>query len=342
MNKLGIIGRMDLGGGLCHQSLNLCRMLQPDKVLIIDSTPFNKAEQHPELYEGFNVDKVMGFPTMEQYYQWLEGLTHILAAECFYNEYLINKAMRLDIKTFLQPNAEFYSHAVTPPTKFLMPSHWYLEEYQSLYDNVTYLPPPLFPDDFIKAREANLQRTGGRKFLLPIGKPASKDRAGYQAVIDALPHTKSNFEITVRSQFGLEQKTDDKRVSYDIQNYSGQQELYKDFDAVLHLRRYAGLSLPCNEALMSGLPVIMPLCSPNDKLLPKKWLVDADVTDQLQTRLLLDVYTARPQETAKRIDWLCSLSDEELLKEKLEAYELALSEFSTDVLLPRYKSVLGV
>ncbi len=81
--KLGIVARMDLGGGLCHQTLNLCKMLKPEKVLLIDSMSFNKAEQHPELYEGFNVDKVLGFPTMDQYYQWLPGLTHILTAESF-------------------------------------------------------------------------------------------------------------------------------------------------------------------------------------------------------------------------------------------------------------------
>jgi len=337
---LGIVARMDLGSGLQAQTLALCKMLRPDKVLLIDSTPFNKAEQHPELYDGFNVDKVMGFLTKDQYYQWMNGLTHILSAECFYNDYLVNHTMSLGIKTYLQPNAEFYSHAVTPPTKFLMPSHWHLNEFKERYgDRVEYLPPPLFPNEFKKAREANFKRSG-KRFLHIVGKLASKDRNGTLSLLEALKHTDKDFELVIKSQYELppEYQTDDKRVTYDIRNVEEQQDLYTDFDAMILPRRYGGLCLPVNEALVSGLPVIMTDISPQNQVLPKEWLVQSNILDSLQTRILLDVHTADAKKLAEKIDWLCSLNSLNLWKTK--AFEIGMT-YAADSLRDKYKEVMA-
>lgn len=336
--KLGIVARADWGSGLSSQTLNYCKMLQPEKVLIVDSTPFNNAKQRFDLYDQFNVDKVMGFPEIGHYQSWMKGLTHILTAETFYNDYLVNHAMRLGIKTFIAPNPEFYSHHVTPPTKFFMPSHWYKSEYEELYPGrVVFLPPPLYPNDFKQARKTNFYRSGKRRFLAVVGKYASKDRNGTKSIIEALPYTKSDFELVIKSQHPLEfTVTDDPRITVEIGNVEDQQDLYKDFDALIYPRRYGGLALPANEALMSGLPVIMTDISPNDETLRKEWLVRSRVVDKLTTRIELDVYGADPKALAEKIDWLCETN---LSPHKASALEIGMC-YAADYLKKWYTEAM--
>lgn len=338
--KLGIVARMDLGSGLQSQTYNLVRMLKPDKVLLIDSTPFNGAKQHPELYDGFDVDKVWGFPNIEQYRTWLNGLTHVLTAETFYNERVINYCLRRGIKTFIQPNYEFMDsmiNPITPPTKYLMPSYWMLEEVQRQYLDTIYLPPPLFPNDFKEARKVNLNRSGPRRFLHIVGKWASKDRNGTKSLMEALQYTKEDFELVIRSQQPLEFWSEDPRITMDIGNKHDQNDLYRDFDAMIIPRRYGGLCLPMNEALMAGLPVIMTDITPNNRVLPQRWLVPAKVHDKLLTRMVLDVYNADPQKLARKIDWLC---DTDIAEEKLAAFDIGMS-YSADELKSKYMEAMA-
>lgn len=335
---LGIIARMDLGSGLQSQSLNLCKMLKPDKVLLIDSSPFNEAKQVPELYEGFNTDKAWGFPQMDVYRTWLQGLTHILTAETFYNDNVINYCLRNNIKTYVQPNYEFMDAMVQPrtaPTMYLMPSYWKLEEVRAQYPETVYLPPPLFPNDFKKARDANFKRSG-KRFLHIVGKYASKDRNGTKSLIEALKYTTEDFELVIRTQSELDFWTDDPRVKLEIKNVEETQELYTDFDAMILPRRYGGLCLPMNEALMSGLPVIMTDISPNNQVLPKEWLVKADVHDKLLTRMVLDVYNADAHQLAMKIDQFCTL---DLSAAKATAFDIGMN-YAAENLRDKYKEAL--
>lgn len=333
----GLVARCD-STGLGYQTLALAKMLKPDKILLIDSTPFNSSKQNFDWYDGFNVDKAMGFPDISIYKQWFQGLTHVLTCETFYNDYAVNHAMRQGIKTYNQLNAEFYSHAVTPPTKFLMPSYWHLESYQERYpDRVMYLPPPLFPNDFKEARDVNFTRWDTPRFLHVVGKWASKDRNGTKSLLEALQYTSSEFELVIKSQYPLDFTHEDKRIKWDIGNTENQTDLYKDFDALIYPRRYGGLALPMNEALMSGLPVIMTDISPNNRVLPEEWLVQAEVHEYLQTRIMLDVYNADAQDLASKIDWFCNT---DLAHEKALAFEIGMS-YAADNLKDKYLEVLA-
>lgn len=332
---LGLIARCDFSG-LGYQTHALAKMLKPDKILLVDSTPFNKSKQNFEWYESFNVDKVMGFPEMGHYKAWMQGLTHVITAETFYNDYFVNHAMRQGIKTYNQVNAEFYSHAVTPPTRFLMPSMWYYEEFLSKYPNTVYLPPPIYPNDFKEARETNFNRTGKPRILHIVGKWASKDRNGTKSLMDAIRFTDSDFELVVKSQYPLEFTNDDPRVKWEIGNTLDNEDLYKDFDFMVLPRRYGGLCLPMNEALVSGLPVIMTDISPNNNVLPEHWLVQSEVYDKLQTRIMLDVYNADAKDLANKIDWFCS---QPLSDEKARAWELGMN-YAADNLRDKYREVL--
>lgn len=332
--QLGIVARAD-DTGLGNQTRNLVYMLKPDKVLIIDSTPFNNNKQNFHWYDGFNIDKTMGAPNINQYLEWSKGLTHVLCAESFMNDNFVNRAMRLNIKTYIQANFEFmdaYIRPMTPPTLYLMPSHWMLEEVKAKYPSTIYLPPPLFPNDFKEARQTNLKRLGKPRFLHVVGKWASKDRNGTKSLFEALRYTNEDFELIVKTQYPLDFYIDDPRVKVDVSQAIDPQDLYKDFDAMILPRRYGGLCLPLNEALMSGLPVIMTDISPQNQVLPPEWLIPASVHDKLQTRMVLDVYNADPLMLASKINWLCNT---DITEEKVKAFGIGMT-YSADVLKPKY------
>lgn len=318
--RLGLIVRLD-NTGLGYQSRNLKRMLNP-----ISSIEVNDGEDIP----GF-----------EDFRLLFEDTDTLLTAETPYVYEAWNWAKMAGVKTFCQPNWELWDGLTQPnmphPDQYLIPSYWYLEDFQKMFPNAVYLPPPTIESDFTKVREINLKRTGKRRFVHIVGKPAIYDRNGWSAIMDALPETNSDFELVVYAQHEIT-GIRDERVKYHIFDVPEQTDLYIDFDAMIMPRRYGGLCLPMNEALMSALPVIMTDISPNNKILPKKWLCEAEVTARFEGRSIIDVYS--PIDLAKKIDWLCNLSDSEMLNQKQEAYEIGYRNYSDKVLYSKYIDIL--
>ena len=60
--RLGIVARSD-NTGLGNQTRELVNMLNPDKIMLINSSFFNQNEQHPEWYLGYDcITTDRGFP----------------------------------------------------------------------------------------------------------------------------------------------------------------------------------------------------------------------------------------------------------------------------------------
>lgn len=279
-------------------------------------------------------------PSFARYEEFLKNIDVMLTAETPYVYEAWNWARMANVKTFCQPNWEFFDGLVQPnmphPDKYLMPSYWHLEDMQKLFPGTIYLPPPTIEDDFKEVREINLKRTGKKRFAHIIGNNAIYDRNGWSSIMDALPHTDADFELTVFSQVDITGYAD-PRVKYNVFDLENYADLYRDFDALILPRRYGGLCLPMNEALMSGLPVIMTDISPNNKVLPKKWLLSAEITSHFEGRAPIDVYSVDPKDLAKKIDEMCEV---DLSNWKQEALEIAYANYSDKVLLSKYKEIL--
>lgn len=342
MNKrLGIIARMDKTG-LGNQTRNLVEMLNPHKILVIDSTPFNKNKQYPSWYSRRNAYRNRGFIGRHNGRSFIRGIDVLLSCETFYSPYLIDDARQKRITTLLQYNWEFLEnhlpgyHAI--PDMFISPSYWHLEDMQSKYPNTIYLPPPTSSKRFSEARRANLERTGKPKLLHIVGKQAVNDRNGTNDLIEALKYTKADFELHVKSQGSLELQNIDKRIIMDYSNPDNEADLYKDYDALILPRRYAGLCLPMNEALMSALPVIMTDISPNNRVLPPEWLVPAKKKGEFMTKTLIDFFETPPKELAKKLDWLCAAN---LRAEKEKAFQIGYNNYSYEALKPEYERIIN-
>lgn len=313
--RIGIIVRTD-HSGLAYQSRALARMLNAKTLEIAHGEDIPSFKQ----YEGFfkDIDVMITCETPYVYEAW-------------------NWARMAGVKTYCQPNWELFDGLIQPnmphPDQYLMPSYWMSEEMKELFPNTVYLPPPTIESDFKKAREINLKRTGKRKFVHIIGRNAIYDRNGWVSVMDALKDIKSDFELTVFSQQEMTGYAD-PRVKYRVFDVEDQTELYTDFDALILPRRYGGLCLPMNEALLSGLPVIMTDVCPNNKVLPNKWLLPSYKSGQFEGRSVIDIYS--PEYLSQKIDEICNLPDFKLRNWKQEAYKIGHENYSDVILKPKY------
>jgi glycosyltransferase involved in cell wall biosynthesis len=243
----------------------------------------------------------------------------------------------------MQYNYEFLDHLNKPdmplPTYMISPSYWKIDEVISKFSNdttVVHIPPPIDSEEFATVRNNNLAKD--HKRILHIGgKVASKDRNGTQTVIDMLRHSKADYELVIRSQSELDINCQDSRLTVEIGNVDSRSSMYDGFDAMVLPRRYAGLCLPMNEALMSGLPVFMTDISPNNQVLPSDWLIPSNKINTLMTRVKLDVYEADARELGKRIDRYVN-SDKQAQKEK--AATIGFENFDPSILRDQYLQIL--
>ena len=342
--KLGMIVRAD-DTGLGNQTHELVKMLNPEKILIIDSSKFhNKGVQHYDWYENRNVVVSKGFPDNNTVVRFFSGINVVLSCETFYNRDFVALAKKKRIKTILQYNFEFLENLSNErailPDVLLAPSLWRFEDVKDRFENkclVKHLPPPTSPDIFKNNREENKKRSG--RLLHVGGKAAIYDRNGTKSVIEMLKYSKEDYELVIKSQTDLEIECDDPRVTFVIGNEENRQDLYSGYDAMIIPRRYAGLCLPMNEALMSGLPVFMTDISPNNIILPGDWLAKSHFVRVFMTRVGLDLYNADPESLAKVVDNYFSKKD--LSEDKDKAYLLGYQNFSSDELKEKYIELIN-
>jgi len=336
--RLGIIGRCD-NTGLGNQTLELVKMLNPSKVLLIDSTPFHNNRQYLERYNDFPHTTVVGTPTTDNVFDFISSLDVVLSCETFYHKKFVAITRKKKVKTILQYNFEFFSGFNYPdeqmPTILLGPTLWRIEEMQEKFGDrseVLFLPPPTNHKDFSDNRTTNIKDS--KRLLHIAGKAAAHDRNGTKSVIEMLKYSNSDYELVIKSQTPLEIDCDDKRLTIDTSPQDNHADLYSGFDAMVLPRRYAGLCLPMNEALLSGLPVFMTDVSPNNIVLPEKWLVKTELIGNFMAKKSIDLYEVDSRHLARKIDRYFSTSNKK--PEKNDAFDLGYENFSTEVLKQKY------
>jgi hypothetical protein len=342
--KIGIIARCD-DTGLGNQTRELVNMLNPDKIMLINSRFFNQNKQHPEWYEGYDYKTtIKGFPTTSEIADFIKGVDVVISCETFYNPRFIDIARSRGVKTILQYNYEFFGNLVhtewSLPDVLVAPSLWNMDKIVELFGDkckVVYLPPPTNHENFNNAKENNMSKAHNR--ILHIGgKAAVKDRNGTNTVIEMLKYSKGDYEVVVKTQSDLGIKGANERLTIETKTTKEPEDLYSGYDAMVLPRRYAGLCLPMNEALLSGLPVFMPRISPNNVILPDKWTVQANKIDEFKAKAIIDVYDVDPKNLAKTVDDYMEKKDS-LIKQ--EAFDLGFINFSTESLRDKYINLIN-
>jgi hypothetical protein len=342
--RIGIIARSD-NTGLGNQTKELVDMLKPSKILLIDSTPFNQNPQHPEWYNEYSCIRTTGFPTLQQIKLFLKEVDVVISCETFYDQNFVRYAKKYGVKTILQYNYELFGNLAAPnlplPDILLSPSVWHIEHVKKLFgnqSNVIHLAPPTNPLTFSGAKEINMSKDHDR-ILHIAGKKAAKDRNGTETVLEMLKYSKADYELVIRSQSEIETKVKDSRLTIEIGNPDNREDMYSGFDAMVLPRRYAGLCLPMNEALMSALPVFMTDISPNDHILPKEWLIKSSSLGTFRTKVRIELFEADAVSLAETIDNYIN-SDNKIIK-KEKAFELGYSNFAPDKLKYSYLDIIS-
>ena len=342
--KLGIIVRAD-DTGLGNQTHELVKMLDPERILIIDSSTFhNKNKQNSEWYEGRNAIVSKGFPDNKTLFKFLDGIKVVISCETFYNKHFVAIAKKKRVKTILQYNFEFLDYLSNErlilPDVLLAPSLWRFEEVKEKFGDrclVTHLPPPTDEKLFDSNRDMNKKRSN--RLLHVGGKAAIYDRNGTNSVFEMLKYSKQDYELVIRSQTELDIDCKDERIVSHVGNEKNREDLYCGYDAMILPRRYAGLCLPMNEALMSSLPVFMTDISPNNLLLPKEWLAKSDFVKDFMTRIGIQLYNADPEALAETVDNYFVKKD--LSQDKETAFNLGYENFSATVLKQKYLDLIN-
>jgi hypothetical protein len=343
--RLGIIARSD-NTGLGNQTMELVKMLNPDKILLINSSFFNSNKQHPEWYKDYNVlQTTKGMPKTNEIIAFLENLDVVISCETFYHLEFVNLAKKRGIKTILQYNYELFGNLAHPewelPDVLLAPSIWNLDVVMDKFGSKTkviHLPPPTDSSLFDNARKINLEKDH-KRILHIAGKKAAKDRNGTDTVIDMLKYSSGDFELVIKTQTPLTKISHDPRLKVDMGNPDSRESMYEGFDAMILPRRYAGLCLPMNEALMSALPVFMTDVSPNNAILPSKWLVESSKIDEFKTKSMVNVYNANPKKLAKIVDTY--IQNDRKINMKQNAIDIGLENFSVESLKDKYIKIIN-
>jgi hypothetical protein len=342
--RLGIIARSD-NTGLGNQTRELVKLLEPSKIMLIDSTPFNNNEQHPEWYVGYDVMTTNGFATDAEVDLFLDSVDVVLSCEIFYSDTLITKAKEKKVKTILQYNFELFENVTQRhlplPDVLLAPSLWNIGMVNRLFGRqckVVHLPPPTDFSLFEEAREENLSKDHLR-ILHIAGKIAAQDRNGTETILKMLKHSTADYELVIKTQSDFEGMSNDPRLTIDKSNVKNNQDLYVGFDAMVLPRRYAGLCLPMNEALVSGLPVFMTNIEPNNFILPESWLTQSRVHLSFRTKAgMISVYEADPKLLAQHIDNYVNSKDKQ--QQKLKAIDIGRKHF-VDELKTKYLEIIN-
>lgn len=343
--RIGLIARSD-NTGLGSQTHELASMLNPDRIMLVNSFPFNKNKQHPDRYDHFRDVQYSsgGFLGRETVARFIKRLDVVITCETFYCPQFIQIANKMGVKTVLQYNYEFLDYlqndSLTLPNMLLAPSVWNLEDVKNKFGDKTkveFLPPPTNEDNFKNARAVNMSKDH-KRILHVAGKIADHDRNGTQTVIKMLQHSKEDYELVIKSQSEVPTTYKDSRLKIEQDNPKDRESLYKGFDAMILPRRYAGLCLPMNEALMSGLPVFMTDVSPNNHFLPQDWLVESKKISEFMTRTMIDIHEADAEILAKKID---NYIAKDKVEDKKRAYEIGYNNFSPNVLKDKYINLIS-
>lgn len=338
--RLGLIARAD-HRGLGVQTYELWRHLQPAKTMVVRmgrATPFREhTEQYPDALVADFDSRTGRLPDAAM--DWLTtDVDVILTAETPYDHRLWDLARSRGVGTIMHANPEFYRHetdrALTRPDVILNPTTWRLDHMPGVH----HFPHPVARDRF-HVRHVTQATT----FLHVVGHRGPSDRAGTMLVIEALRHIRQPIRVLIRSQAPLPPVSIRGRpggakvevVVRDMPEYWG---MYRDGDVLLAPRRFGGQSLPVNEAMASGMPVLA-LDRDPERTWPGVWTIPAAPTKHLRTHAgPIDWYDASPRELAGAIDHLAT--HPEIVADLSTAADAHAETISWDTMLPRWHRMI--
>ena len=321
----------DTPTGLGYQIKSYIKHLPITKIMVSDLTMYNGMPKMNWYEDAYHVQ---GYPMERDIEAFCEDIDLLLFAETPLNYNFYSIARSKGIKTAVVINWEFFDHIVKPdlplPDLIIMPSTWYAkdaEEFCKLKGiQFAQIHHPVDRDEI-----PYYERISNTVMHL-AGKPATHDRNGTWDFLQACP---TGTIVTQNEDFAYQVR---RRYRHSVV-YTGVSDnsyIYKLGDIMVLPRKYGGNCLPLNEALSSGMPVIMPDITPNNNLLPKEWLVPAQKVDTFTPRTQIDIYQTDIRGLYEKVQ---ELQSQDIKKLSMQANEIA-DTISWKTLKPRYMKEL--
>jgi len=294
--RLGLIARCD-DGGLGSLSQDFYKYLNPTKVLII----YGGYENHPERFPNGIICNA-GMPNLEQIDEFLKDIDIFITFETPYNWSLISEAKKRGIKSIIIPNYEWTTNdPPVEPDLWLCPSLLDYDIFKAEGRNAEYLPIPID-----RTRIPFRLRTKAETFVFNNGHGGSIGRNSAREMIEAIARIKSDVKFIVRSQVPLDNMLNDGKTKFVLGN-AKKEDLFEEGDVMVFPHKFDGLSLPMQEAMAAGMPIIATDFYPHNEYLPKELLFPPD--DIGKAKLCedcreIDLHFVYPKLIAQKIDEL--------------------------------------
>lgn len=263
--KAGLIARAD-NTGLGNLSWGLYENLKElfSKVVIINTGVF---KIFPERFPANSKIVSRGSWNDKEVDDFLEDIDVVLAIETPYNWNVFPRAKNKKVISVMIPMFEGASKPLNfYPDYLLCPS---------VYDRKSFAGEPLkfidcvLPVDTsaIKFRE----HTKAHTFVLNMGHGGIMGRTGIVELLEAIPLIQADIKFLIRSQTPIDYKLDDPRIDIRIGNVKNYWELWDEGDIYLHPSKQEMISMPVQEALAAGMPVLSSRFKIYEDVFPESW-----------------------------------------------------------------------
>lgn len=330
--NLGLWGARADHGGLAAQTWELYRHLRPAKTMVMDLGRSGRGvadlARFPDAMVLHGTDDHI---TRTDADAFLDGLDVVLIIETPYVAWFCDHARSRGVRTVLHANPELVRDDYSPPDVMWLPTTW--EAHRR--PEATVVPHPVARDVLPFRR-----RTSCTVFH-HIAAPAMRDRNGTQLVLAACRHVRNPCHLIIT---GARSRIPARVGRVTIDAHLGTVPNYwdaypPDADVLLLPRRYAGLSLPMQEAASLGMPVVSLDLEPQRGWLAPEVLLNCKArwdVDMVGGRF--EVFDADPRELARKMDLLIL---EPALVERLSKQQDVWAEsISWNVWQPKLQAML--
>lgn len=285
--RIGAIGWAS-NQGLGTLTLEFDRHLKFSKLLLVPGKYRSFPERFPGARTGLSASNI----------DWLlEDIDVLLMFETPSDWSVISLAKKRGVKTVLIPMYECAPKKLPYcPDRILCPSDIDYDVFKTLDCDVRRLDIPV-NRKMIPFR----QRSRAKVFQFNGGHGGLIGRNGLTELLAAIPMCKSDARFIIYTQKALDFQHPNVEVR--AGNYENYWDLWGDGDVFVFPHKFDGLSLPIQEALSSGMPVISTWMYPFSKWLPKDWCFVSD--DEVKLRVFereIQVAVVNPATIAAAID----------------------------------------
>lgn len=197
------------------------------------------------------------------------------------------------VKTILKVNYEFL------PETFSAEPNLYLCSSSKNYDEVKSENKVLLADPVDTDKISFVKREYAHTFVHHAGTIGVNGANGTHEFLNAIPQIKSDVKFIIRTQKKLPEVTD-SRVTLDDTFYDNYYEMWGEGDVFVSPQKFRATSLPIQEAMANGMPVLSTNIKPFNEFVT--WKVEPSKMFETRMARPLHIADIKPDKIAEAVD----------------------------------------